>query len=338
MVDVYPDRWRDALDGRNAGLVVSATLQAVNERISARLEAHRTALLADVLNNLRDFVRPGVVERRTQGVATFHDLLTWARDLLRDTPRVRHAAQSRFQRVFIDEFQDTDPLQAEIACYLCADERDGRALASDWRDVSLVPGKLFVVGDPKQSIYRFRGADISVYDDLLARFSAHRAQLSQNFRSVSPILEWVNHHFDRHMRARDGLQPAYAPLAADWRPPADTRGGVRRIGGLLEGSVAEAAEAEARAFAALARTAVAEGWLVGDTETESSEPADTVPAPHPPLSAPTLASRPERPVELGTPPAFPDTTSRPEPGDTATPPGPFRHSDVSRHWRHYVAT
>jgi ATP-dependent helicase/nuclease subunit A len=208
-----PERWRDALDRRNAGVVVSETLQAINDRVGATLEAHRGATLADMLNALRDFVLAGVAQRRTQGVATFHDLLTWARNLLRDNASVRHTAQARYQRVFIDEFQDTDPLQAEIAFYLAADEADARGLPADWRDLRLVPGKLFVVGDPKQSIYRFRGADIAIYDDLLARFSAHRAQLSQNFRSVSPILEWVNHHFDRHMRPREGLQPAYAPLA-----------------------------------------------------------------------------------------------------------------------------
>src|SRR5262249_26036608 len=188
------DRWRDALDGRNAGPVVSETLQSINDRIAATLEAHRGATLADVLNALRDFVLAGVAQRRTQGVATFHDLLAWARDLLRDNASARHAAQARYQRVFIDEFQDTDPLQAEIAFYLAADETNVPELPPDWRDLRLIPGKLFVVGDPKQSIYRFRGADIAIYDDLVARFSAHRAQLSQNFRSVSPILEWVNHH------------------------------------------------------------------------------------------------------------------------------------------------
>ena len=62
----------------------------------------------------------------------------------------------------MDEFQDTDPLQAEIVFYLC--ERE--PVASDWRDAVLEPGKLFVVGDPKQSIYRFRRADIAIYDEV----------------------------------------------------------------------------------------------------------------------------------------------------------------------------
>ncbi len=260
------DRWRAALDGRNAGLVVSDALQSINDRIAATLDAHRGATLADVLNALREFVLAGVAQRRTQGVASFHDLLAWARDLLRDNEVVRHAAQARYQRLFIDEFQDTDPLQAEIAFYLAADESDARELALDWRDLRLVPGKLFVVGDPKQSIYRFRGADIAIYDDLLTRFSAHRAQLSQNFRSVTPILDWVNHHFDRHMRPREGQQPAYAPLASDWNVAAavavDAASGVRRIGGLIEGAAAGAAEAEARAFAAIARAAVDDAWPV----------------------------------------------------------------------------
>src|SRR5262249_12437278 len=244
----------------NAGVVVSETLQSINDRIAATLEAHRGATLADVLNALRDFVLAGVAQRRTQGVATFHDLLAWARDLLRDNASARHAAQARYQRVFIDEFQDTDPLQAEIAFYLAADETNVPELPPDWRDLRLIPGKLFVVGDPKQSIYRFRGADIAIYDDLVARFSAHRAQLSQNFRSVSPILEWVNHHFDRHMRPREGLQPAYAPLAARWTP----RVASASTGGAAVGAISAR---EASAERASAERAAAEDASAGDAAT-----------------------------------------------------------------------
>ena len=258
-------RWDKLPDGRNACSAIKHVLREANEAVAEILDAHRAATFAGVLALLRDFVLQGVRQRKADGVATFQDLLAWARDLLRDHPEVRRRAQARFRRIFVDEFQDTDPLQAEIAFYLAADERDGQPFPEDWRDATLVDGKLFIVGDPKQSIYRFRRADITVYDDLLERLGDAQERLVQNFRSVRPVLEWVNHHFDRHMHAERGVQPPYVPLAARWDAfDADARCGVYRVGRQLDGSAAEAAQVEAETLAALARAAVEEGWLVAE--------------------------------------------------------------------------
>jgi ATP-dependent helicase/nuclease subunit A len=264
--DVLPEAWNAAPNGDNVGLVTSDRLDRINRLIGDLLAAHRTAALAALLEALRDFVLAGVRRRRSEGVANFHDLPAWARDLLRDNRAVRHAAQARYQRICIDEFQDTDPLQAEIAFYLAADERSGHQLPPDWRELDLVLGKLFVVGDPKQSIYRFRGADIAVYDDLLERLKDCRVQLTHNFRSVRPVLDWVNHQFEHHMRAQRGFQPEYTPLRAHWQPEDGVDCGVRRVGGLLDVSAGDAADAEAHAFAALVRSSVDDGWLVSDRE------------------------------------------------------------------------
>ncbi len=95
------------------------------------------------------------MRRREQGRADYDDLLIWARDLVRDRLEVRGWFQGRFRAVLLDEFQDTDPLQVEIAFFL-ARTAPARGLARG----APAPGKLFVVGDPKQSIYRFRRADI----------------------------------------------------------------------------------------------------------------------------------------------------------------------------------
>jgi len=269
-IRTYPphsDRWKAALDGRNAGAVVYETLNDVSARVLRMVDAHRSESLAALLGYaLPICALEGVCQRRATGTASFHDLLAWARDLLRDNASVRHAVQARYQRVFIDEFQDTDPLQAEIAVYLCAQERDGCALPPDWRDTELVPGKLFVVGDPKQSIYRFRGADIAIYDDLLQRLSDTRERLTHNFRSVRPLLDWVNHHFDVHMQAEPGFQPEYAPLAAQWPAHVGAECGVRRVGSVVGGNAAAAADAEASSFAALARSSVESRWLVSDRD------------------------------------------------------------------------
>jgi ATP-dependent helicase/nuclease subunit A len=261
--DVAAEAWNPVPDGRNAGEVASQRLERINTLVRQMIGTHRTATLASLLGFVCDFVLAGVHQRRSDGVANFYDLLTWARDLLRDNPSVRRAAQARSERILIDEFQDTDPLQAEIAFYLAADERE---LPPDWRDIALVRGKLFVVGDPKQSIYRFRGADIAIYDELLERLKDCRVHLTHNFRSVRPVLDWVNHHFERHMHAASGFQPEYTSLAAQWPSIDGADCGVRRVGALMDAPAAEAADAEAQAFAALARGAVEDGWLVNDVD------------------------------------------------------------------------
>ncbi len=257
--------WEDLPDGRNPVRVIRATSKAVQEEIDAALAEHRAAAFAAVLGHLAGFVRDFARARRQQGVAAFHDLLIWARDLLRDHPDVRAQARERFQRIFVDEFQDTDPLQAEIVWYLGADPSaspDGDPLGA-----RLVPGKLFVVGDPKQSIYRFRRADIGLYARIYQRTeSASRARLSQNFRSLAPVLEWVNYHFRRDMRERLGIQAEYVDLhpVSTATELAEHAHGVYAVGGKLEGKAEAAHLAEAEHVAMIARRAVADGWIVRD--------------------------------------------------------------------------
>jgi CRISPR-associated exonuclease Cas4 len=94
--------------------------------------------------------------KRDAAVLDFDDLLYTARDVLRKNEKVRAAAAERFRRILIDEFQDTDPIQSEIIFLLTgAGETSGK-----WDERQLLPGRLFAVGDPKQAIYRFRGADV----------------------------------------------------------------------------------------------------------------------------------------------------------------------------------
>jgi len=90
----------------------------------------------------------------------FHDLLVLPRDLLRRDAGVRAAVHEDYQRLLLDEFQDTDPIQIELAARICGGADAG---APRWQEVHLPPGRLFVVGDSKQSIYRFRRADIATY-------------------------------------------------------------------------------------------------------------------------------------------------------------------------------
>ncbi|MFW5925096.1 MAG: UvrD-helicase domain-containing protein [Myxococcota bacterium] len=131
------------------------------------------------------------------------DLLIRLRDLLQGDPSARAFYQGLFDHVFVDEFQDTDPLQAEILMYLCEDG----ARARSYEDVILRPGKLTLVGDPKQSIYRFRRADVSMYDQVraqIARQGALEAELETNFRSTPRLLAWLNHRFEAVLGRAEG--------------------------------------------------------------------------------------------------------------------------------------
>jgi ATP-dependent helicase/nuclease subunit A len=117
--------------------------------------------------------------RRKSAVVDFQDLLVLARNLLRDQGAVRERLQRRFRFLLIDELQDTDPIQMELVQYLCG--------------AGLTAGKLFAVGDHKQSIYRFRGADVALFQNL-RQSMAHegRLGLTRNFRSQPAILDFTN--------------------------------------------------------------------------------------------------------------------------------------------------
>ncbi len=147
------------------------------------------------------------------GCLDFLDLLLRTRNLVRDRPDVREELQRRFTHIFVDEFQDTDPLQAEILLLLAAADP---AMAR-WREVTPAPGKLFVVGDPKQSIYRFRRADVGIYQEvkaLLHERGAAVVELTSSFRAVPPVQRLVNAAFmPRMVDDRHALQASYVPLA-----------------------------------------------------------------------------------------------------------------------------
>lgn len=152
------------------------------------------------------------VEKRkaSAGLLDFDDLLIRMRALC-GRPGALERLRRRYRYLLVDEFQDTDPLQAEIV-WLLACGPGGRAPD---------PGRLFVVGDPKQSIYRFRKADIEVYERFKERLvsgGGGRLSIVQNFRSVPGIVEWVNATFAGVMQEppEGRYQPRYEEIRA-WR-------------------------------------------------------------------------------------------------------------------------
>ncbi len=144
------------------------------------------------------------------GHISFDGLLVRARNLVRDQHRVRAELKKSYRTILIDEFQDTDPIQYEILLYL-AEQLDQSA--SEWRKVKLEPGKLFVVGDPKQSIYAFRRADIEAYLEVVEKIvmaqGGIECRLTTNFRSDGAILDVVNGAFEQLIQAQAGVQPPY---------------------------------------------------------------------------------------------------------------------------------
>ncbi|HEY4396338.1 MAG TPA: UvrD-helicase domain-containing protein [Acidimicrobiia bacterium] len=225
------------------------------------------ATLDVLVGRLRGFVRGYADERRRDGRIEFHDLLVLARDVLQRNPGVRAALRERFRVLLIDEFQDTDPLQIEIAVLLASDDPD--AGERPWWEVPIAPGRAFFVGDPKQSIYRFRRADLELYHRVEQELLDGRRELTQNFRSVPGILEWVNHMFARFFDVDErGAQAAHVPLVAEREPSPTSVPPVVTFGGPADVQhVAEVRAVEARAVAALVRRIKDDGWEIVDPVT-----------------------------------------------------------------------
>jgi len=173
------------------------------------------AFFRDLLELLEPFAAQCRQRFLDAGYVRFDGLLARARDLLKTHPHVRARLKRLFKAILVDEFQDTDPVQYEILLFL-AEHEDG--LAEAWPNVSLHPGKLFIVGDPKQSIFAFRRADIEAFQrvrQMVEDQDGLPLTLTRNFRSHGTILTAVNQVFERLIRERPGLQPRYDPLEPD---------------------------------------------------------------------------------------------------------------------------
>jgi len=208
-------------------------------------------------------------ERRREGLLEFHDLLVHARDLLRRSGRARAALHDRYRYLLLDEFQDTDPLQIELAT-LIAGTVDG-ANVPPWDSVDVPAGRLFFVGDWKQSIYRFRRADIELFLRASARFRADgpKVGLTSNFRTVEPILSFVNGLFEvaEMADAVGGVAPIYEHLVAARPQPSEPDGHVPVVFGGPSTERADAIRAAEAADVAAAIVDIVERparWQVED--------------------------------------------------------------------------
>ncbi len=181
-------------------------------RIAQQLLHINATGLQDLIQLLNPFVILFRKETDKRDLISFDDLLIKTRNLLRDYPDVREVLKQRYHAILIDEFQDTDPLQYEILLFLAEQTKTS---ALNWREVKLSPGKLFVVGDPKQSIYGFRQADIEAYHHVQKMILAQNGiacTLRTNFRSHDKILNVVNTLCQELILPKGGLQAPYIPI------------------------------------------------------------------------------------------------------------------------------
>ena len=248
--------WVDDDSGVNACKSIKASLKDLQDQLKNELADRRRHAIGDLLGPLKGFVTSYAEERRNTGRAEFHDMLTWAVALLKDDDARRHF-QERYTHVLVDEFQDTDPLQVELVRALT--DRDGVGYPS--------PGALFVVGDPKQSIYRFRHADLPTLNQLRLEPHVTQTLITQNFRSNTSLVGWVNHIFDSWMDGKGSpYQANYVALASDIVPPdSEPLFGVHLAGErLAERQIETVRRREMSDLARVAREVGNGQWMVRD--------------------------------------------------------------------------
>lgn len=198
-------------DGERLNIAAEGHYTTCCDAWTSLLQAAASHVLAALIEEARPILQRYRDRKRTSAQLDFDDLIFAARDLLRDQDDVRRALGQRFAHVLVDEFQDTDPLQTEIFWRLCGDPVAGE---TDWTRFRIRPGALFAVGDPKQAIYRFRGADVRAYVQARDAFRAQEPDsllsIATNFRSCASILTFVNERFEAVLSA-DG-QPGFIAL------------------------------------------------------------------------------------------------------------------------------
>lgn len=188
----------------------SAHYDACRTRFAALMGEIGGALIAGLSAELDELFSDYADRKRAAAALDFDDLLLRARAIVRDHEEVRRALGQRYRHIFVDEFQDTDPVQAEIILAIASEARPTQSTFAAPR-----PGGLFLVGDPKQAIYRFRGAHVAAYEAVRDAFKmrdpASVIQVTANFRSQPAILEHVNTCFREPFEAAG--QPGYVALA-----------------------------------------------------------------------------------------------------------------------------
>ncbi|TLD40323.1 MAG: ATP-dependent nuclease, subunit A [Candidatus Jettenia ecosi] len=201
----------------NGGFETAQALVKESHNLLKKLKTVDNEFIKVILDLIIPFAKAFRQTYISQGYVSFDGLLTLTRDLLRNSEYrfIRDRLKSEFRAILVDEFQDTDPVQYEIVLFLS--EASGH-YSEEACEAVPEPGKLFIVGDPKQSIYSFRRADIEAYEQVVKQICGPNEvlKLQENFRSHSGIIDVINQLFDgRIIIERPGLQPCYIPIHAN---------------------------------------------------------------------------------------------------------------------------
>ncbi len=256
--------WNSLGSGDSSLEEVRALLKEAQARLEQGRQSLGEATVVPLVNAVSQMVLEYAKKRRTEGLLEFQDLLVLSCELLESDDEVRRYFQRRYTHVLIDEFQDTDPLQLKLAMRLADRINDSNGVGAP------TPGALFVVGDGKQSIYRFRRADLTQLQRLISALNAERLSLVKNYRSNPEILDWVNEIFEPWMNGPDGT--ASDPNQAEYtalQPGRDDYATIEKprvmiAGGPAEGNTAVARESESEDLAKLALSVGAGDWELPD--------------------------------------------------------------------------
>ena len=235
-----------------AGQAVEALEGDYFQRVSYPLKKNLLDLAGEMDQTLAE-------AKEKRQLLDFDDMLLLTRDLLARNPEVRGAMKKRFRVVLVDEFQDTNRLQADILAYMLEPEGSDTILppeASALDSLERSARRLIIFGDPKQSIYRFRGAEVSVFQRLKESITSESERgllvpLDRNFRSRARLVDFFNEFFPTVMPKGREYESEYGPSdhQEKHRPDPDTGPGALVLATPVGDNTAESRDLEARCLA-----------------------------------------------------------------------------------------
>ena len=192
--------------GKDSGLVLLQDLALGNQNDVSYLQ-----------NTLGKYSYRLNQEKKKHGTLTFRDMAELAVRILRDNLQVRNLFKRRFKQIMVDEFQDNNMLQRDLV-FLLAEKESLEGTAGKIPTIDeLEPSKLFFVGDEKQSIYKFRGADVSVFRRLQTEVSKNGKALilGTNYRSQSRLISHFNQVFESVLEdSGKDFEARFSPIKA----------------------------------------------------------------------------------------------------------------------------
>ncbi|WP_416825205.1 UvrD-helicase domain-containing protein [Ectobacillus polymachus] len=223
---ITQNRWNSKEDAKFYAGKIS---DFVETTIKPLLQQWKEYCYPTILSFLTGALETYVHMKRERSLLNFQDLLLHAARLLRDHAEVRQYFQEKYRTILVDEFQDTDPIQAEIMFYLTSSNVTEKV----WTKCKPKAGSLFVVGDPKQAIYRFRRADMDTYNrvkELLMKHGGKVLQLTMNFRTVDTVTRELNRIFSQYLPDEETMyQATYHPLDSFQEDTHKELSGIRKL-------------------------------------------------------------------------------------------------------------